>query len=229
MIRLLISRAFLLAICLVFPWQMSSGAKPFDWIAATPESQGMSAEALGALRDSIAAETNNLLVIRNDRIVLEWYAEGWGPRDRHSTASLAKAIVGGLSLAVAMENGLIAPGDPAWKYVPAWKDDPLRSRITVRHLGSHTSGIDDSHNREEEAQGIDQGSYTGWSGEFWRWRNGDQRPPHDAFTISRDSCADPVRARNRLPVQQSGHGDAHVVCHREFAGDQTSRSAFVAA
>jgi CubicO group peptidase (beta-lactamase class C family) len=166
----------------------------------------MSEKALDDLRDAIASTSRALVVVRNEKIVYEWYPEGRGPSDRHSTASLAKAIVGGLSLAVAMEDGLIALDDPAWKYVPAWKEHPLKSKITIRHLGSHTSGLDDSHHREERARGIEQGQYTGWAGDFWRWRQGDRRPPDDAFTISRDLA--PLRFEPGTDSQYSNPGMA---------------------
>jgi CubicO group peptidase (beta-lactamase class C family) len=34
--------------------------------------------------------------------------------------------------------------DPACKYIPAWRDDPLKRRITIRHLATHSSGIEDA-------------------------------------------------------------------------------------
>src|SRR5262245_23765342 len=72
----------------------------FQWQTATPESQGMSTPKLAALQQNMAAhKTDALLVIRNDKIVSEWYAEGNSATKPHGTASLAKAIVGGLSLA----------------------------------------------------------------------------------------------------------------------------------
>jgi CubicO group peptidase (beta-lactamase class C family) len=158
----------------------------FEWTAAAPESQGLSAAKLALLKDKIAGHTKALLVIRNDKIAYEWYAEGRTSKDKHYTASMAKAIVGGLSLAVAVNDGLISTDDQAAKYVPQWKDHPLKSQITIRHLGSHTSGIKDSQNPEERARGIDQKDFTGWEGEFWRWRARSQPSPNDAFSISRD-------------------------------------------
>ncbi len=158
----------------------------FEWSQATPESQGISTAKLTALKDAIADRTKALLVIRNDKIVFEWYSEGRTARDKHYTASMAKAIVGGLSLAVALNDGLIALDDKAFKYVPQWKDHPLKSQITIRHLGSHTSGIKDSQIKEESARGINQQDFSGWEGEFWRWRTRNQSPPGDAFSISRD-------------------------------------------
>src|SRR5688500_1834054 len=96
-------------------------ASAFDWVLATPESQGISSARLDAVRNSIAGTTQALLVIRNDRLVYEWYAPGRTPKDKHSTASMAKAIVGGLSLAVALTGGLMTIDDRASKYIPQWK------------------------------------------------------------------------------------------------------------
>lgn len=96
----------------------------FEWQTASPQSQGMDGAKLDALRDSLASRhTKALVVIRNDRIVMEWYQKGHGPNKKHYTASMAKAIVGGVSLAVAMSDGLIALDDPAARYVPRWQQD----------------------------------------------------------------------------------------------------------
>jgi len=156
----------------------SASAFGFDWTKGTPESQGFSSSKLEALRSGLAARsTTALLVIRNDTIVCEWYAPGHGPDKQHGTASLAKAIVGGLSLAVAMSDGLIGLDDPAAKFIPPWRGDPRKSRIRLRHLGSHTSGIEDA-----EADGKPHEQLTGWKGDFWK-----RLPvPNDAFTIARD-------------------------------------------
>jgi CubicO group peptidase (beta-lactamase class C family) len=152
--------------------------KQFEWKLATPESQGMSSQKLDAFKDSLAARnTRALLVIRDDKIISEWYAPGYSAASRHGTASLAKAIVGGVSLAVAMDDRRIALDDPAAKFIPQWKDDPRKSRITIRQLGSHTSGLADA-----EAEGKTHEELTGWKGDFWKRLN----PPDDPFTISRD-------------------------------------------
>ena len=64
-------------------------------------------------------QTAALLVIRHDRIVFERYAPGHGRTKPHYTASMAKALVGGLSLMVAMHDGRISPDDPAHRFVSA--------------------------------------------------------------------------------------------------------------
>src|SRR5687768_17423173 len=117
----------------------------FQWQAATPDSQGLSAAKLAELQAGLAARsTKALLVIRNDRVVLEWYAEGRSAVKPHYTASMAKALVGGLATGVAISDGRMALDDPAVKYIPQWKGDAQKSKITVRQLGSHSSGIEDA-------------------------------------------------------------------------------------
>ncbi|HMJ90947.1 MAG TPA: serine hydrolase [Candidatus Acidoferrum sp.] len=175
----MISSAFLkrasLLLCLI-----TARAWAFEWQTATPESQGMSASRLEALRENLAAHrTKALLVIRNDRIMCEWYAPGHGTNQKHGTASLAKALVGGVSLGVAISDGLISLDDRAATFVPQWKGDPRKSKITVRQLGSHTSGIEDAEQDE-----IPHSELTGWKGEFWK----PETPPHDPFTVSRDAA-----------------------------------------
>lgn len=160
------------------PHGVAVAGEPFAWRASTPESQGLSGPKLDAIRDTLAArKTTGFLVVRNDRIVYEWYAGGQGPTVPHGTASLAKAVVGGLSLAVALTDGRIALDDSAATYIPSWKGDQQRSRITIRQLGSHTSGLSDA-----EQDRLPHGKLTGWKGDFWKALP----PPNDPFTLARD-------------------------------------------
>jgi CubicO group peptidase (beta-lactamase class C family) len=153
-------------------------APAWDWVTATPESQGMSAFKIDALRNTMAArKTRALLIIRNDKIVCEWYAPGNSTGTKQGTASLAKALVGGLSLAVALTDGRMGLDDSAAKFISEWKTDPIKSRITIRQLGSHTSGLEDA-----EIEGLPHEQLTGWKGAFWKRLD----PPDDPFTIARD-------------------------------------------
>jgi CubicO group peptidase (beta-lactamase class C family) len=156
----------------------SLSAADFEWKTATPESQGMSQAGLDELRDGIAKTTKALFVVRNDRVVYEWYAEGHGADKTHFTASMAKAVVGGVSCAVAMTDGKISLDDLASRYIKQWQNDPKKSKITIRQLGSHTAGLEDS-----SVEGLTHTNEPGWKGEFWKRLD----PPKDPFTISRDS------------------------------------------
>ena len=76
-----------------------------------------------------------------------------------------------------MSDGRIALDEKAVKFIPQWKDDPRKSQITIRQLGSHTSGLDDA-----EVEGLPHDKLIGWKGDFWKRLD----PPNDPFTISRD-------------------------------------------
>src|SRR5438874_733143 len=105
--------------------QADQARPPFEWQSATPESQGISQAKLEAIKNRLTKnKTDCFLVARNDKIVYEWYADDWNRTRPHGTASLAKAIVGGLSLAVAMTDGKISLDHPAAKLIREWRDDP---------------------------------------------------------------------------------------------------------
>jgi CubicO group peptidase (beta-lactamase class C family) len=148
----------------------------FQWEYASPESQGMSSRKLDDMKNILAEKgTKKLLILRNDKIVYEWFAQGWEDSvRRHYTASLAKALVGGMSLLTAIDDGNITLHEAACYYIPEWKDDGLKSKITVLQLATHTSGIEDAETSEEEQDKMRvQGAHLhfdlpGWKGKFWR-------------------------------------------------------------
>jgi CubicO group peptidase (beta-lactamase class C family) len=149
-----------------------------EWATATPESQGLVPDKLDNMWNELRdRKTTAFLVIRNDRIVYERYADGFSRRRPHYTASLAKSLVGGLSLMLAIEDGRVRPDDLASKFVPQWAGVPRKSEITLRHLATHTSGMEDA-----KADNLPHEQLTGWKGDFWKRLP----PPHDPSTISRD-------------------------------------------
>jgi CubicO group peptidase (beta-lactamase class C family) len=126
---------------------------------------------LADLRDDLSRRgTTGLLVIRGEETLLEWYADGWSAERPHYTASLAKAIVGGTSLILTLQDGLIGADDPAVRYVPQWLRQPLKEDITVRHLATHSSGLADTEHVDDPD----------WMRRFWK------RDEPDPFTVARD-------------------------------------------
>jgi CubicO group peptidase (beta-lactamase class C family) len=141
--------------------------------------------------DLLARQTTALLVARNDHLVFERYAEGWGPSRPHYTASMAKALVGGMATAVLLSDGRITLDDR----VAAWKDDPRKAKITLRQLGSHTSGLEDA-----EEGGLPHDKLSGWKGQFWRR----EPPPNDPFTLARDATPLVAEPGTRLGYSNPG-------------------------
>ena len=64
--------------------------------------------------------------------MFEWYAPGHSAEAKHYSASMAKALVGGMSLSVAITDARLRLDDRAAQFVPQWRDDPRKSTITVR-------------------------------------------------------------------------------------------------
>ena len=96
----------------------------------------MSRAALDDWRARLAKQnTTALLVMRHDKIVYEWYAEGNSPEKKQGTASMAKAIVGGSSLMVALQDKRIKVDDLAAKYISAWRTDPQKKLIYIPNGG----------------------------------------------------------------------------------------------
>ena len=154
-----------------------AAAGMFEWVTVTPESEGLSTVRLDRLREGLASRSSALLIVHRDRIVYEWYAPGVSATTRLGTASTAKALVGGTATAVALSDHLVRLDDLAARYIPQWRDDPRKSQITLRQLGSHTAGLDDA-----EIGDLPHDKLAGWQREFWQARP----PPHDPFTLSRD-------------------------------------------
>ena len=132
-----------LSLLLLSPVVLAADAPaPFEWHEATPAESGLSAERIESLRASLAAKgTRALLIVRHDRIVCEWYAPGTTADKPQGTASLAKSLVGGMSLAVALSDGKLHADDRVVTLIPEWAMDPRKAKITVAQLASHTSGL----------------------------------------------------------------------------------------
>lgn len=91
---------------------------------------------------AIAQASSGFLAWRDGETRIERYAAGWGPERPREVASVAKSFVAVL-VAMAAEDGALAGLDqPAAAFIPAWRED-ARAGITLRHLMSMTSGLDD--------------------------------------------------------------------------------------
>lgn len=140
---------------------------------AAAAAQAADSVKLEAWRGELAArKTTALLVIHKGETALEWYAPGHDAARPQGTASLAKSLVGGMAMLIAWNDGLLAPDDPASRWIEGWRADKGKARITLRHLATHSSGIEDA-----EIAGVPHEKLPGWMGAFWR------REP-DPFSIA---------------------------------------------
>lgn len=92
---------------------------------------------------AMADRSTAVLVSLNGDIVAERYAPGWGPDRPREVASVAKSILA-LLIAMAVDDGAFTGLDQAAAdFIPAWRND-ARAGVTLRHLMSMTSGLDDT-------------------------------------------------------------------------------------
>ena len=102
-----------------------------------------------------------------------------------------------MALGVALNDDRVRLDDPVSKFVPEWGIDPRKSKITLRQLGSHTSGMSDA-----EADDLPHDRLSGWKGDFWKRLD----PPRDPFTIAHDMT--PVIFEPGTRIQYSNPGIA---------------------
>jgi CubicO group peptidase (beta-lactamase class C family) len=121
---------------------------------ASPESQGLSAEAPEQLADMVRGYVEGdkivgaeLLVIKNRQVVLH-KAVGWKdrgdeiPLERNTLfniRSMTKPVMG-TAIQMLIEEGKLALDDPVAKYLPSF-DNEQSGDITVEHLLTHRSGL----------------------------------------------------------------------------------------
>ncbi|KQC02252.1 serine hydrolase [Pedobacter sp. Hv1] len=103
----------------------------------------------------INTNTNVFLVIKNDSIIYERYAEKLNANTLHPSFSVAKSYIGTL-VGMAIDKGLITGADDlVIKYLPELKkNDPRFGKLTIQHVLDMRSGLDFDENKETPFAGI---------------------------------------------------------------------------
>jgi CubicO group peptidase (beta-lactamase class C family) len=120
-------------------WPTASG-----WETVEPAAAGFDPQALNAALDAAMADRSaDILVLRGGRIVAERYAPDAGVDRKQQIASAAKSMVSVL-VGVAIDQGRIRSVDQsAADFIAPWRGTP-KAAITIRHLLTMTSGLDDT-------------------------------------------------------------------------------------
>lgn len=82
-----------------------------------------------------------LLIMRDGEVIYEQHVEGSSPERAYQIASGTKSFWGPLAMC-AIEDGLFSLDERVSDTLKEWREDPRKSRITVRHLLSFSSGLD---------------------------------------------------------------------------------------
>ena len=117
------------------------------WRTSTPEAQGFSSAELAKAFDFISEKQVNIhsvLVVRHGYLVLEAYFYPCGSQDLHDICSCTKSVSSTL-VGIAMEKRKIrSVKEPLADLFPGRRlqnDDPKKSRITLEHILSMSSGM----------------------------------------------------------------------------------------
>jgi len=82
-----------------------------------------------------------LVVMKSGEVVCEDYKDGFRPDTPYTLFSGSKSYAGVVAAAAAAD-GLLSLDEPVADTITEWRKDPLKSKLTIRHLLSLTSGLD---------------------------------------------------------------------------------------
>ncbi len=125
----------------------SSGKAP-PWKTSTPEAQGIDSQVLVKMLQKIQTGTirlHSLILIRNDRLVLECYLQPYSRETLHNFKSASKSVLSAL-VGIAFQQGLIdSLNHPVLNYFPQYAaaDSEVRKKqIRIFHLLTMTAGFE---------------------------------------------------------------------------------------
>jgi CubicO group peptidase (beta-lactamase class C family) len=120
-----------------------------EWPASTPAAEGMDAgrllEVLNRIRRGDYGGVNSLLVVRNERLVMEEYFNGWTAARAHTLQSVTKSVTS-LAAGLAVERGELGVDDLVTPFFPDYQPiaglDADKQALTVRDLLTMRTGLD---------------------------------------------------------------------------------------
>ena len=122
----------------------------FVWETDNPENHHMSAEVINDLnRQFEKTEITSSIIVKDGRIVNEYYQDGYGEESTFPVHSCSKSITSAI-FGIAGDEGLITDLDePIADYFPVLNesDSAWKQEITIRHLLTHTSGLRSTEDR----------------------------------------------------------------------------------
>jgi CubicO group peptidase (beta-lactamase class C family) len=120
-----------------------------EWPSATPESEGLDIAPLVDLVSRIHRRDygaiDSLLVVRNGRLIVEEYFNGWSAERTHTQQSVSKSVTS-LLVGLAIDAGRLRLDDRVASFFPSYEPvanlDDRKRAMTVRDLLTMRSGFD---------------------------------------------------------------------------------------
>lgn len=125
----------------LLPQETVKGGRGGALPAVDAEARTISTAALAnALKVARDTRSQSLIVMRNGKVELEWYAPGFSADSRSSPASMMKPVMAMVMGAVIARGDIASVDDPVGRYITEWKDDP-RGAITIRQVLQMNTGL----------------------------------------------------------------------------------------
>jgi CubicO group peptidase (beta-lactamase class C family) len=107
---------------------------------ATPEEVGIDPVALERMKTHAQTYlTDALIVIKDGKLVLEEY---FGGSDRWMISMSASKSFVSLAVGFLVSEGKLTLDQRVTDFLPEWSADPEKAKVTIRHLLTHTSGLE---------------------------------------------------------------------------------------
>ena len=120
-------------------------AEENDWQFDLPENHHMDAEVFEALHSALPGSGIHAVVTVKDGVIIdEYYEDGYDEKSLFPFHSASKSFTGAL-IGIAIEAGDIGGvDDPVSQYLPQVleQEDTRKQQITLRHVLTHTSGLE---------------------------------------------------------------------------------------
>jgi len=114
---------------------------------ATPESQGVSSEAIGAfvrIANERGFGLHSLMVLRHGRVIAEGWWSPYTEHQEHMMFSVSKTLTA-TAIGIAQDEGVLSVDDPLISFFPAYATDAVRANVRglrVRDLLTMSTGHD---------------------------------------------------------------------------------------
>ena len=116
-----------------------------SWKPDTPENHNMNPETFAQLHEALSGSTVYAMVTAKDGVLIdEYYQDGYDETNAFALHSCSKSFTSAL-VGIALEQGLIDNIDqPLSDYLPQVLElaDTDKQKITLRHLLTHTTGLE---------------------------------------------------------------------------------------
>lgn len=143
-----------------------------EWAVSSLEKEGIDALEITAMMQALIKgkipDIHSVLIVKNGRLVLEEYLNGWARNAKHDLKSASKSVTS-ILVGIAGDQGKIDSVDTRlYTFFPSYKEirwEGLKKEIRLKHVLTMSAGLD-------------------WNA--WEYRDGDVRDTSTAMTCSED-------------------------------------------